>query len=154
MCFNIIIYSPQKLKIKSSRNECSSRGFTFSQACMGCSSKLSIMLTSLVLMSTYKTVLKENTRQCLQSQRSLDLMWDAVQYSSWKLHCLNTELFSLKMCWNFYDDTFYIISIISKRACFTHLILCIKFYQMNVTWVTVPSEYWKLLKDLYHVKRS
>ena len=42
---------------------------SFSQACMGCSSKLNIMLASLVLMSIYKTLLKENAGQCL-----LDLM--------------------------------------------------------------------------------
>ena len=54
----------------------------FSQACMGCSSKLCIILASLVFFSTDKTVLKENTRQCL-----LDFMWDA-DYGSWKLHCL------------------------------------------------------------------
>ena len=34
----------------------------FSQACMGCSSKLNIMLASLVLMSTYKTLLKEDAQ--------------------------------------------------------------------------------------------
>ena len=49
---------------------------------MGCGSKLSIMLTSLVLMSSYKTVLKEDTRKCL-----LDLICEML-YGSWKLHCL------------------------------------------------------------------
>ena len=59
----------------------------FSQACTCCSSK-----ASLVLMS-YKTVLKEDTRQCL-----LDLMWDAIQwlkatqftYFTQTLNCLGT----------------------------------------------------------------
>ena len=43
------------------------------------------MLASLVLMSSYKTVLKEHTRQCL-----LDLMLDAVRQLKATLYCTQT----------------------------------------------------------------
>ena len=68
MRFNIIIDSPHTENYVISKRMPLVLHY-FSQACMGCCSKLNIMLASLVLMSTYKTLLKEDARQCF-----LDLM--------------------------------------------------------------------------------
>ena len=56
MRFNIIIDSPHTENYVISKRMPLVLHY-FSQACMGCSSKLNIILASLVLMSTYKTLL-------------------------------------------------------------------------------------------------
>ena len=68
MRFNIILDSPHTENYVISKRMLLVLRY-FPQACMGCSSKLNIILASLVLMSTYKTLLKEDAQQCL-----LDLM--------------------------------------------------------------------------------